>query len=308
MVAVSYETGPWHSRHEPEMRWRVFRFSVTPRDERARCRNYMPPRRLSPRPGFPKVPFAESFAHQGEILARQMENRPAGNRLLCQGDRERRRSPLQSNKLPNAEAVEKETHLVEEGDRQAPGNRRGLMQLHLSTWPEIEGLSGPFQGHPDSHRLDRTAWSERGLLGTDGPVPGDHCPARRRRSGHPDRPDLQCRTGSTSHGLSRHHQPCGPSTMIASMLDWTESLARHGFERILLVERPWRQHRHDQWRLSRKFIMAWTFAGRRCRSIQYQEWAHRSVVICANWWELSGVMDLCREIFPVGEGSHATPQ
>jgi hypothetical protein len=26
-----------------------------------------------------------------------------------------------------------------------------------------------------------------------------------------------------------------------------------------------------------------------------------------NWWELPGVGDLCREIFPVGEGSHATP-
>ena len=26
-----------------------------------------------------------------------------------------------------------------------------------------------------------------------------------------------------------------------------------------------------------------------------------------NWWELSGVMDLCRQLFPVGEGSHATP-
>jgi creatinine amidohydrolase/Fe(II)-dependent formamide hydrolase-like protein len=26
-----------------------------------------------------------------------------------------------------------------------------------------------------------------------------------------------------------------------------------------------------------------------------------------NWWELSGVMDVCRQLFPVGEGSHATP-
>ena len=26
-----------------------------------------------------------------------------------------------------------------------------------------------------------------------------------------------------------------------------------------------------------------------------------------NWWELSGVMDLCRQLFPVGEGHHATP-
>ncbi len=26
-----------------------------------------------------------------------------------------------------------------------------------------------------------------------------------------------------------------------------------------------------------------------------------------NWWELPGVMDMCRQLFPVGEGSHATP-
>jgi creatinine amidohydrolase/Fe(II)-dependent formamide hydrolase-like protein len=26
-----------------------------------------------------------------------------------------------------------------------------------------------------------------------------------------------------------------------------------------------------------------------------------------NWWELSGVNDVCRQLFPVGEGSHATP-
>jgi creatinine amidohydrolase/Fe(II)-dependent formamide hydrolase-like protein len=25
-----------------------------------------------------------------------------------------------------------------------------------------------------------------------------------------------------------------------------------------------------------------------------------------NWWELPGVMDVCRSLFPVGEGSHAT--
>ena len=26
-----------------------------------------------------------------------------------------------------------------------------------------------------------------------------------------------------------------------------------------------------------------------------------------NWWEVPGVMDVCRQLFPVGEGSHATP-
>jgi creatinine amidohydrolase/Fe(II)-dependent formamide hydrolase-like protein len=26
-----------------------------------------------------------------------------------------------------------------------------------------------------------------------------------------------------------------------------------------------------------------------------------------NWWELAGISDMIRELFPVGEGSHATP-
>jgi creatinine amidohydrolase len=26
-----------------------------------------------------------------------------------------------------------------------------------------------------------------------------------------------------------------------------------------------------------------------------------------NWWELSGVADVCKQLFPVGEGHHATP-
>ncbi|MDE1939055.1 MAG: creatininase family protein, partial [Alphaproteobacteria bacterium] len=29
--------------------------------------------------------------------------------------------------------------------------------------------------------------------------------------------------------------------------------------------------------------------------------------VLRNWWELAGVMDLCKQLFPVGEGSHATP-
>ena len=37
----------------------------------------------------------------------------------------------------------------------------------------------------------------------------------------------------------------------------------------------------------------------------------RTIRRCAarlrNWWELPGVMDVCRQLFPVGEGSHATP-
>jgi len=90
-----------------------------------------------------------------------------------------------------------------------------------------------------------------------------------------------------------------PSTMIAAMLDWTQSLARHGFERIYWLN----GHGGNIATINAAFSEIYhgiTFSG---------TGGNRAALRChlRNWWELPGVMDLCRQLFPVGEGSHATP-
>jgi len=87
--------------------------------------------------------------------------------------------------------------------------------------------------------------------------------------------------------------------MIASMVDWAESLARHGFERIYWLN----GHGGNIATITAAFSEIYhgvTFAG---------AGVNRPPLRCQlrNWWELPGVTDLCRELFPVGEGSHATP-
>ena len=84
--------------------------------------------------------------------------------------------------------------------------------------------------------------------------------------------------------------------MIAAMSDWAQSLSRHGFERIYWLN----GHGGNIATINAAFSEIYhgvTFA------------PARPPLRCMlrNWWELSGVGDLCRQLFPVGEGSHATP-
>ncbi|MBU6299769.1 MAG: creatininase family protein, partial [Alphaproteobacteria bacterium] len=90
-----------------------------------------------------------------------------------------------------------------------------------------------------------------------------------------------------------------PSTMIAAMLDWAQSLARHGFERIYWLN----GHGGNIATINAAFSEIYhgvTFGS---------DGSNKQPLRCAlrNWWEIAGVMDLCRQLFPVGEGSHATP-
>ena len=90
-----------------------------------------------------------------------------------------------------------------------------------------------------------------------------------------------------------------PSTMIAAMQDWTASFVRHGFERVYWFN----GHGGNIATVTAAF------------SEIYAEWslkragANTGPVRCflRNWWELPSIGELCREMFPVGEGSHATP-
>ena len=140
-----------------------------------------------------------------------------------------------------------------------------------------------------------------GLLGTDALCPEIIGTPRRRRGGHSDRADLQCRPGAASHGVSPARSRLRPSTMIAAMLDWAQSPDAPRLRAHLLAERPWRQHRHHHGRVLRDLSR---------RHVSTAPARNHPPLRCTlrNWWELPGVMDLCRQLFPVGEGSHATPR
>ena len=170
------------------------------------------------------------------------------------------------------------------------------MQLQLSTWPEVEAYLAKSKailipiGSTEQH-------GPNGLLGTDALCPE----IISRRAGD----EAGFLVGPTFNvGQAQHHMSFAgtitlkPSTMIAAMLDWAQSLARHGFERIYWLN----GHGGNIATITAAFSEIYhgvTFAGP----------GNRPALRCQlrNWWELPGVTDLCRQLFPVGEGSHATP-
>src|SRR5579863_6642490 len=178
---------------------------------------------------------------------------------------------------------------------------RHSMQLQLSTWPEVEAYLARSRailipiGSTEQH-------GPNGLLGTDA-----LCPEIIGRRAGDEAGILVAPTFNV--GQAQHHMAfpgtitLKPSTMIASMLDWSESLMRHGFERLYWLN----GHGGNIATITAAFSEIYhgvTFAG-----LGKLDSNRGAPLRCQlrNWWELPGVMDLCREIFPLGEGSHATP-
>ena len=176
------------------------------------------------------------------------------------------------------------------------------MQLQLSTWPEVETYLAKSKailipiGSTEQH-------GPNGLLGTDALCPE----IISRRAGD----EGGILVGPTFNvGQAQHHMGFSgtitlrPSTMIAAMLDWTQSLARHGFERIYWLN----GHGGNIATITAAFSEIYhgvTFAGAGGKPGSNSGAPLRCHL--RNWWELPGVTDLCRQLFPVGEGSHATP-
>ena len=176
------------------------------------------------------------------------------------------------------------------------------MQLQLSTWPEVEAYLAKSKailipiGSTEQH-------GPNGLLGTDALCPE----IISRRAGD----EGGILVGPTFNvGQAQHHMGFSgtitlrPSTMIAAMLDWTQSLTRHGFERIYWLN----GHGGNIATITAAFSEIYhgvTFTGAGGNHGSNSGAPLRCHL--RNWWELPGVMDLCRQLFPVGEGSHATP-
>jgi creatinine amidohydrolase/Fe(II)-dependent formamide hydrolase-like protein len=170
------------------------------------------------------------------------------------------------------------------------------MLLHLQTWPEVEtylkkstAVIVPI-GSTEQH-------GPNGLLGTDAICPEFIAKLAGDESGILVGPTFN--VGSAQHHLGFPGTiTLRPSTMIAAMSDWAASLTRHGFDRIYWFN----GHGGNIAPANAAFSEIYSeFSFGRASSNQ------RPVrLFLRNWWELPGVGDLCREIFPVGEGSHAT--
>lgn len=171
------------------------------------------------------------------------------------------------------------------------------MQLHLSAWPEIEAYLAKSKaiiipiGSTEQH-------GPNGLLGTDA-----ICPELIGKRAGDEAGILVAPTFNA--GQAQHHMAfpgtiaLRPSTMIAAMLDWAQSLAHHGFTRLYWLN----GHGGNTNTINAAFSEMY-------HGITFGDaGSNRPPLRCTlrNWWELPGVMDLCKALFPVGEGSHATP-
>ncbi len=171
------------------------------------------------------------------------------------------------------------------------------MQLHLMTWLEVEaylrtkkGIIVPL-GSTEQH-------GPTGLIGTDCICPEFIA----QRAGH----EAGILIGPTfSVGSAQHHMSfpgsmtLRPSTMVAALYDWIMSLKRHGFEKIYFL------NGHGGNASSVEAAIVEVYAH---RSLE-QAGANDGNIHCKlqNWWMLKDVFTLCKELFPEGHGSHATP-
>ncbi len=167
------------------------------------------------------------------------------------------------------------------------------MLLSTASWPEVErylarsrGIVIPIGSH-EQH-------GPNGLTGTDAICPEVIAQEAGLEDGVMVAPTFNV-------GQAQHHLgfpgtiSLRPSTMIAALQDWIASLSRHGFQRIYFLN----GHGGNVATINAAFSEA------------YATWSYRgepAPFVCTqrNWWELQGVGELCRKLFPTGDGSHAT--
>ena len=168
------------------------------------------------------------------------------------------------------------------------------MQLQLSTWVEVEAYLERCKaivipiGSTEQH-------GPTGFIGTDA-----ICPEVIARAAG-DGADIL--VGPTFNvGCAQHHMAfpgsmtLRPSTMLAAIVDWVNSLTTHGFERIYFFNGHGGNIATIQAAFSEIYGQS-SMGGAEAR------------VKCKlrNWWEFKPVFEFCTKSYGKGHGSHATP-
>jgi creatinine amidohydrolase len=169
------------------------------------------------------------------------------------------------------------------------------MLMHLSTWIDIDAYLQRSKtilipiGSTEQH-------GPNGLLGTDA-----LCPEIIARRAAQSAEILIAPTFSV--GCAQHHlafagsMTLRPSTMIATIVDWTHSLQCHGFENIYWL------NGHGGNCDTVKAAFAELNAERSFAATEPSKPLKQKL---RNWWDLPGIMSLCKQLYPIGHGMHAT--
>ena len=169
------------------------------------------------------------------------------------------------------------------------------MQLQLKTWQFVEdylktktGIIIPI-GSTEQH-------GPTGLIGTDALTAEMIGRGVGEKVGALVAPTI-------SVGMAQHHLGFAgsitlkPTTLIAVVRDTVVSLARHGFTRFFFVN----GHGGNIATVTAAFSEIYSE-----RSMERM--TNQPSIKCAlrNWWDSAGIKALSRELYPTGEGSHAT--
>ncbi len=174
------------------------------------------------------------------------------------------------------------------------------MLLAMSTWCEID----------DRLKASRTViipigsneqHGPMGLLGTDWLCPEIIAHSAEKKMATEKDGELLI-APTFNIGMAQHHLGFSgtislrPSTFMAAIEDWVDSLARHGFDRIYFLN----GHGGNVATIEATFSEIYA-------NYSYSAQPCPFILKLRNWWDLPGIARLCARLYPTGHGSHATP-
>ena len=169
------------------------------------------------------------------------------------------------------------------------------MQLHLSTWQEVEtylnrstGIILPI-GSTEQH-------GPNGLIGTDAICPEVVAKGLGEAADAMVAPTIS--VGIAQHHLGFSGSMClRPSTLIAIMRDFVMSLAKHGFDRFFFLN----GHGGNIATIHAAFAEIYS-------DISLEAWDNKRPIrlTSRNWWDGKGVNQLGKTLYGDDEGEHAT--